>query len=487
MRPDEHKRKKNALYKKKHGIPPKGKEETSEKPPGQKQTKKEKPKADAREQGQRQLPTRSAANVQPNEDSTSSSGSDEEDISRSQKATFRRREIVSNWARYEEVIDDGSAPPTQRGEDFNKLLNLSGTTGSSLSQFRFRDEEDWGESMSHNGQVLAVDTEDLASVLDCLPLHKLLSIDPMLFSISQIKEQEESAKLNEEMYLQMRATKQKNTLIELKKQNIDIFSDSIPSDDSIIDQTTVTQNGFLDVSLQKDKISSSQKCIGDSLHSGNKNKTVAEKSEKSLLKSAEVNDQSLEKVKPDIKVDDKTESPKKRNEVDLDFLFFLDKPGIKVDDKTESPKKRDEVDLDFLLSLDKPGIKVDDKTKSAKKRDETDLDFLLSLDKPGIKVDEKTKSAKKRDEVDLDFLLSLDKPVYVATADSIKEMDNDVSTDDGSYGNDGTEGQQNSLPQETSEQTEIKSDQNKGSTSTMKDNGDITEDLEDWLDSMLDS
>ncbi|KAK3593448.1 hypothetical protein CHS0354_020213 [Potamilus streckersoni] len=407
MRPDEHKRKKNALYKKKHGIPPKGKEEKSEKVPGQKKTEKEKPKTDTRERGQRQQPTRSASSIEPNEDSTSSSGSDEDDTSRSQKATFRRREIVSNWARYEEVIDDGSAPPTQRGEDFNKLLNSSGTTGSPFSQFRFRDEEDWGDGTSHIGQVLAVDTEDLASVLDCVPVHRLLSLDPMLFSISQIKEQEAAAKHNEEMYLQNRASGQKTTWNELQQQNIDIFSDTMPSDDANMDQTTVTvtQSSLLAVSLRKDKKSSSQKCNGESLQRDSENKTVADVEEKSL-KSVNVDGPSVEKVKPDIIVDDKIHSE------------------------------------------------------------------------------------NKSDEEDLDFLLSLDKPVYAANTSLIQEMDNDVSTDDSIYKNERTEGELSSLPHETSERTEI-INQNKDSTPTKKDNavtlGETTEDLEDWLDSILNS
>lgn len=49
---------------------------------------------------------------------------DEGHITETQNKTFRRREIASNWAKYEIPPDDGTA--TARGQDFNKLLQAAG-------------------------------------------------------------------------------------------------------------------------------------------------------------------------------------------------------------------------------------------------------------------------------------------------------------------------------------------------------------------------
>ncbi|XP_068682693.1 cell death regulator Aven-like [Montipora foliosa] len=175
MRPDEHKKKNRAEYKKKHGIPSKkappmeGKENFKEDYAAQDVEKVVSPETEEAEQVQ-----------------------------------FSRRKIQSNWDRYEEITEfseeeDVSLSVKQRGEDYNVLLQRS---ANPASEFRFHSEKDWDQE-SHlstsqdTASALNVDFAALATSLNSVPLHKRLNIsaDYLHLPPDLVLEFEERAKL----------------------------------------------------------------------------------------------------------------------------------------------------------------------------------------------------------------------------------------------------------------------------------------------------
>ena len=51
-----------------------------------------------------------------------------------------------------------------------------------MAQFRFRDEEDW--ETSEENALFALDVNDLAQAVKCIPLPERLNIDSENFSVS---------------------------------------------------------------------------------------------------------------------------------------------------------------------------------------------------------------------------------------------------------------------------------------------------------------
>lgn len=116
---------------------------------------------------------------------------------------FSRRNISSNWERYEDLEqdtsdeDDNNDNVLRRGEDFNVLLQRS---ADPASQFRFQSEKDWEqESDGDSGtmqatSVLEIDFGALATSLNCVPLLKRLDISqdgihPDIIDMFQLKAQ----------------------------------------------------------------------------------------------------------------------------------------------------------------------------------------------------------------------------------------------------------------------------------------------------------
>ncbi|KAM6965329.1 cell death regulator Aven [Aplochiton taeniatus] len=94
---------------------------------------------------------------------------------------FSRRKLESNWDRYEEPEKEEKSDdiPTQRGTDYHVLLE---TAGDSYSQFRFSDEKEW-ETDSFAASMLSaipLDLEALGQLLEQLPLHERLNLEPEL-------------------------------------------------------------------------------------------------------------------------------------------------------------------------------------------------------------------------------------------------------------------------------------------------------------------
>ncbi|KAK7104595.1 cell death regulator Aven-like [Littorina saxatilis] len=195
MRPDEHKKKRSAQHQRKQaaGGAKGGKNESD------KGTSKS-GKSGASNKAEKTSAPHGAYRPTPQHEkkvdlSLSPSDSEDDEQRTSQRKTFSRREISSNWAKYDippaEAADASAAP---KGQDFNKLLHHS---GSATSHFRFKDEESWEDNGSSEGgtvtQVLSLDCNKLADSLDCLPLYAQLRLDTDIFSSEQVAAMDKSA------------------------------------------------------------------------------------------------------------------------------------------------------------------------------------------------------------------------------------------------------------------------------------------------------
>ncbi|KAK3090142.1 hypothetical protein FSP39_009478 [Pinctada imbricata] len=111
----------------------------------------------------------------------------------SNNASFRRRQVVSNWDRYHEPeVEDIHIGPTSRGDNFLKLLD---SAGAASAQFRFKDEESWEDDETDQSEAtcLNVDLASLATNLSCIPLHERLGLDQSLFTEEELNKMTEDA------------------------------------------------------------------------------------------------------------------------------------------------------------------------------------------------------------------------------------------------------------------------------------------------------
>ncbi|XP_059176462.1 cell death regulator Aven-like isoform X2 [Physella acuta] len=225
MRPDEHKKKKNEAYKKKHGITKSGGDDQSSS--NEKQKNKKFGKDQRSENNTKPKATTLSSTVPPHEKNVSSSdpqkvkakfneltsdysksgSSDDEMHKAASRKTYRKREIVSNWQRYELEPDNEDAEITARGESFEKLISLA---GNHVSHFRFKDELEWEESDTPGTQctgesedyshILDINTVQLAQQLSCIPVHTVLGISTNVFPLSQVESMRQTAEKNRSVF-----------------------------------------------------------------------------------------------------------------------------------------------------------------------------------------------------------------------------------------------------------------------------------------------
>ncbi|CAI5684162.1 unnamed protein product [Oreochromis niloticus] len=98
---------------------------------------------------------------------------------------FSRRKLESNWDRYEESErpepDDDT--PTQRGTDYHVLL---ASAGDSFTHFRFAEEKEWEMDQLDISQMagIVLDLPALTQILQEVPLHQKLDLEPELIQVS---------------------------------------------------------------------------------------------------------------------------------------------------------------------------------------------------------------------------------------------------------------------------------------------------------------
>ncbi|CAG5121702.1 unnamed protein product [Candidula unifasciata] len=150
MRPDEHKKKKNTAYKKKHGIKDAG-DKKDEK------TKKDKSTAESKQERQTKHGRETKTHIPSHQIRYAASSR------KTPSKIFRRRQIVSNWQKYE-------LPP-----DTEEKISARGR--EAISHFRFKDELVWDDP----GEATHDSSNDLAQSLACLPVHHILGISSSVF------------------------------------------------------------------------------------------------------------------------------------------------------------------------------------------------------------------------------------------------------------------------------------------------------------------
>lgn len=196
MKPDKHKKEKNAQYKKKHGIP---------------DTSRQDKKPDQDRRGTTVAAAASTVHCRPTQNNRSEFN-ERDGKSAEQKAidvqesseiseteSFRRRKIVSNWERYE-VEDDDGKEQTLRGSDFATLLKFSANVQSHF-QYQVDDGLAVGEEqLNTEARFLNLDCDDLAMSLMCIPLHERLAVETSLFEPSQVQRCVEISKENLSRY-----------------------------------------------------------------------------------------------------------------------------------------------------------------------------------------------------------------------------------------------------------------------------------------------
>jgi len=170
MKPDKHKQKQSAKYKKKQDNDTK---KSSNIP------KREHEKVV--EKGPRHTPV----NNSDDKVSVSEKSGKVDSNTHHTDTTFNKRTIVSNWERYEEegCLEHEAEELRMRGADFTQLLNEA---GSASSQFRFRSEAEWDDSNEDDGVALSLDLPSLATSLTCVPLHLRLNLPEHMFLPEQI-------------------------------------------------------------------------------------------------------------------------------------------------------------------------------------------------------------------------------------------------------------------------------------------------------------
>ena len=173
MRPDQHKKKKNSEYKKKHGIPSGKGEKHDKKGSTSRLRSDENPKSDACHTSKTGHETDG-----PNVDDESNSY---------ESRNFSRRKVESNWERYREDFDNESEPNSclsalnsvPIGADFQSLLDKATSGGV---HFQFKSEKEWenlntDEASKDGPSLLSIDCNALAESLRNISLERRLDID----------------------------------------------------------------------------------------------------------------------------------------------------------------------------------------------------------------------------------------------------------------------------------------------------------------------
>ncbi|XP_066280810.1 cell death regulator Aven-like isoform X1 [Branchiostoma lanceolatum] len=195
MKPDQHKKKRSAQYKRKHGIQDKSKDnkgkddDTSSSKSSSSSAASGSKSSQVQREGSRENDTgrgkdvrRGGARKVADSSDVGSRESSHSEEDAGVGGTFSRRKVLSNWDRYEAPLPryEDRSDVTLRGADFRSLL---ATSGEAEAQFRFEDEKDWeaddaGEAQLPTGGALSLDCDLLAVSLQAIPLHRRLNISP---------------------------------------------------------------------------------------------------------------------------------------------------------------------------------------------------------------------------------------------------------------------------------------------------------------------
>ncbi|XP_055926506.1 uncharacterized protein LOC129958234 [Argiope bruennichi] len=111
-----------------------------------------------------------------------------------QDKKYNKRSVTSNWTKYDEPVNDPHAD-TMRGKDFEVLLSYSGG-----SQLQLQDEKEWDEAYV-NDKSIALDFQDMTSILKCIPFHKRMNLPEDIFDKSQLEKFVSYAEISKSSYI----------------------------------------------------------------------------------------------------------------------------------------------------------------------------------------------------------------------------------------------------------------------------------------------
>ncbi|GBM14202.1 hypothetical protein AVEN_61015-1 [Araneus ventricosus] len=110
-----------------------------------------------------------------------------------QDKKYNKRNVTSNWTKYDEPVTDPHVD-TMRGKDFEVLLSYSGG-----SQLQLQDEKEWDEAYVSDKSI-ALDFQDIASILKCIPFHKRINLAEDIFDESQLEKFVSCAEISKTSY-----------------------------------------------------------------------------------------------------------------------------------------------------------------------------------------------------------------------------------------------------------------------------------------------
>ncbi|XP_072050715.1 uncharacterized protein [Amphiura filiformis] len=330
MKPDQHKKKRSAQYKKKHGI----KKESATGEKGNRQRVDNKTGKDGLPNSTGTTVTDVAAHK-----AEQNSGTHEEKVIKEFTSSFSRRKIESNWDRYEGLPDDDEERPLPP-EGWNstgylvKRVMLKHSSVCEMSRV--------GKKKAHNPagiKFLSVDVNALARHISTIPLPERLGISRCLFEDDVLE------------ILDRKAKDMSNTMNSYPHEGHHPTSRLLHNTDDVI---TVDQVNTSSKSSSDERTQESKKSI-----TNEKSKLSSEKSDPQT---------NIDTLKKDIK----SAVRGVVNKIEPSSVLADVKTSVSKTDGGESetkPSNDDEDELDFLLMLENP-VKV--KGQSDKREEEED-------------------------------------------------------------------------------------------------------------------
>lgn len=141
---------------------------------------------------------------------------------------YSKRTIQSNWEKYNEPVLDKYGD-TKCGEDYETAISSSGGFASVL---QLQDETYWDET-SDQEKCIAIDFNDIAFALKCIPVTKRLNLPSDIFDSDQLSKFESAANYNKKIY----SSKFEQNVQSQKLNEVNLTTDisvSIEDDDDII-------------------------------------------------------------------------------------------------------------------------------------------------------------------------------------------------------------------------------------------------------------
>lgn len=392
-----------------------------------------------------------------------------------------RRQIFSNWAKYDEPLPSPDREVELQGADFEALVKapLSG-------HFQFKSERTWDADVtSLFGELFSLDADLLADGLATIPLYQQLDLPVSLFSVAELEDMDYYAK---QCAVKFETTKSISSRNRGRKEGLDAAAcnllnallikkgSPVPPDEGTATEKTSSALSF-DIAQPE---AQSDFLITESVNMDEiiNNNTNTEPDVKKITETGSIPD--IDEVTPPQKADfTKTSLSKIPQIVDAERQHY----SIPAEKINHEPKPLSKIIAAAVTPGTEDFLSSGAVTAEVKKQamQQPDFEQTEHFPKSVVPLDQRSSRRKSRGQAqapevqkvdskksertdDLDFLLSLKRPVKEAQISSLRPSQVTKPTLEDDDDAVGTESSQFPLvmPQKQ------------------------TEDLEDWLDSMLD-